>query len=594
MRANHPGARDFALDSPPADFNAHPCRQNRALMLLQLPVCLLLFFGITFGLAWPLAARLVADPAEQLVTSAALSLLGIFLFAWGVYVLALPPAGLWVLPALALARAAAARRSLAAALSDRGARGLVTAQLLVTGWCVGWLALVVSYSGGGWAGDWFEHWERTQFFLQHWPRDYKFLGAYPLAARPPLVNVVTGVFLQVTRVDFPHYQLVSTLLASLVFLPAGLLARRFGGGLHAIAVLAVLFMVSPLFVQNATFAWTKLPAAFFVLAALYFFLRAWDGGTSPTTLVLGGTLLAAGLVAHYSAGPYAVMLAIAWLTLRPPALRGGAWWRATGLAVLAGALVLVMWFGWSWLAYGARGTLLSNSSVTSGDMHHGNQAVKIGLNLFDTFVPHIFRRFDPALIAQRSTWGWWRDVFFQCYQLNLPLAFGSVAWLAILRELVRASRAAAPGVARFWVLFAIGVVFLGIATHGERDHWGLTHICLQAFVLLGLAFLAAHWSDLGRGCRLALIAGATVDFTLGIALQFAVQNFAPDRWLAAGRSLDDTIASYNATALMNLAAKLQHGVSFFGDSLALPFLVPAVWLVTVFVVALRRARPAPT
>lgn len=558
-------------------------------MLLSLLACLPLFFGITLGLAWPLAARLVADPAEKLVASAALSLLGVFLFAWTAYVFALPLATFWALPLLAAAALAIGGRSFATALGDAGARGLLAAQLLVTGWCVGWLSLVASYSGGGWAGDWFEHWERARFFLERWPLDHRFLGSYPLAARPPLANVVTGAFLRFTRDDFAHYQLISTLLGSLVFLPAALLARRFAGGRRAIGVLAVLFMVSPLFVQNATFAWTKLPAAFFVLTALHFFLRARDGEAPRTALLLCAVFLAAGLITHYSAGPYAVMLAVAWLAFGWSRRREAAWWRTTGLAALAGTLVLATWFGWSWVAYGARGTLLSNSSITSGDMHHGNQVAKIGLNLFDTLVPHFFRSFDPALIAQRSAWGWWRDVFFQCYQLNLPLAFGSVAWLVLGRELVRAARGAAPGGRLFWTIFVTGVVLLGVATHGQRDHWGLTHICLQALVLLGLAFLAARWAGLGRGWRLALVAGATVDFTLGIALHFAVQNFALDRWFAAGRTPDDILASYNETALMNLSAKLQHGVNFFGDTLALPPAVPAILLVLLFVVGARRA-----
>ena len=30
------------------------------------------------------------------------------------------------------------------------------------------------------------------------------------------------------------------------------------------------------------------------------------------------------------------------------------------------------------------------------------------------------------------------------------------------------------------------VIGLGVAAHGARDVWGLTHICLQALVLLGL------------------------------------------------------------------------------------------------------------
>ena len=119
-------------------------RRHRESMLLQLPVCLLLFFGITLGLAWPLAARLVADPAEKLVVSAALSLLGVFLLAWAVYACGLPLATLWALPVLATAGVTIGWRSLATALSDTGARGLLAAQLILSGWCIGWLSLIVS------------------------------------------------------------------------------------------------------------------------------------------------------------------------------------------------------------------------------------------------------------------------------------------------------------------------------------------------------------------------------------------------------------------------------------------------------------------
>src|SRR5204862_470951 len=84
--------------------------------------------------------------------------------------------------------------------------------------------------------------------------------------------------------------------------------------------------------------------------------------------------------------------------------------------------------------------------------------VKIALNLRDTLVPHFLRSLDTSLIEQRSAWGWWRDWFFQCYQINLPLAFGSVAWLALLRELFRAARTAAPGARAFWFWFATAVV----------------------------------------------------------------------------------------------------------------------------------------
>lgn len=560
-------------------------------MLLDLLGSVVLFFMLAFGLAWPLASRLALPPTEKLVATAALSLLGIFVFGWVVYVFALSPGCLWLLPVLAIAGLAAGRRPFAVLARDRETRGLFGAHLLITLWCLGWLATIGSYSGGGWAGDWFEHWERTRFFLERWPLETKILASYLLPARPPLANVVTGVFLRLSQIDFAHFQLVSTLLASLVFLPAALCARRWGGA-RAVPVLAVLFMLNPLFVQNATFAWTKLPAAFFVLAALWFFLRAHDADAPPAAGAGCGGLLAAGLLTHYSAGPYIVVLALWWLVLGRSRWRSGEWRRQTAFAAVAGAIVLALWFGWSVLAYGARGTFLSNSSVTSEHVRHGSQLAKIALNILDTLVPHFLRPMDAALIEQRSALGWWRDWFFQSYQLNLPLGFGSVAWLALGGELVRAGRAAAVHARVFWTIFAAGTVALGLAVHGARDHWGLAHICLQPLVLLGLAFLAARWAALSRAWRLALIAGATVDFTLGIALHFAVQNFAVARWLTGAGSTEAAFADFNSSAIMNFAGKIHHRLAFFGDIFAAAPMLVSAGVAAIFLLALARARAA--
>lgn len=564
-------------------------------MLSGLAFTPLLFFALVLGIGWPLVLRLPLAATEKLLAAVVLSLVGIWLFAWVVYVEALPLTTLWILLALATAGLALGWRGLIDLWGDTDARSVVLAQLLVTAWCLGWLLLVVNYAGGGWAGDWFEHWERTRFFIERWPVDRKFIAVYSLPARPPLANVVTGALLVLTRADFAHYQLFSTLLASLVFLPAALLARRFARRHTAIAVCALLFMVNPLFVQNATFAWTKLPAAFFVLAALYFFLRAQEPGAPPIAARLFAASLAAGLLTHYSVGVYAVALAAAWFALGWRQRDSREWQRATAGALLIGTALLAGWFGWAFATYGAGETLGSNSSVSSLPSYHGNHLVRILLNLRDTIVPHFFRRFDMALIAQRSPWGWWSDWFFQLYQLNLLLACGSVAWLAIGWELVRAARRASPRDRFFWGGFVAIVVFLGVAVNGGRDEWGLTHICLQALVLLGLAFLAARWTALSRPWRLALLSGATVDFALGIALHFGVQNFAWDRWFAAGRSPDDLFTSYTECAVMNLLGKLHHHLAFLSDAVALPPGLVLGALVVVFLATLtlvsRATRP---
>ena len=561
-------------------------------MFLDLARSLLLFLLIAFGIGWLPAARFPFAPAENIVAAAALALLGTFLIAWLIFVAALPAVALWILPALGAAGFLIRWRALAEAWRDADGRAVIIGQLIVSVWCVGWLGTVASYSGGGWTSDWFEHWQRASFFLEHRPLDEKFIGIYSLPARPPLANIVTGALLAVTRLDFAHYQLFSTLLASLAFLPAALLARRFGRGSGAIAVCAVALMVSPLFVENATFAWTKLPAAFFALVALYFFLRAQEPGAPLAAAALFAVSLSAGLLAHYSIGPYAVMLAAGWWWLGWRRLDSTDWQRATGCAVLMTAIVLATWFGWSLHAYGARETFLSNSSVTAGAAHPGSQLGKITGNLRDTLVPHFLRPLDQSLIEQQSPWGKWRDWFFQTYQLNLIFACGSVAWLVIVRELVRTRRGTAPRLRRFWIGFGVGVVLLGIATHGARDEWGLTHICLQAFVLLALAFLAARWSELGRGWRIALLVGAAVDFICGIALQFGVESYAFDRWFAPGRPAAITFRSYTEPAFMNLAAKIKHKLVFFSDALAVPPGWIAVGLIILLFVAVRRAARA--
>lgn len=537
------------------------------------------------GLAWPLVARRSLEPIEKLVATFALSLLGIFLFAWAAFVTQLPVAIHWILPGAALAGLAFRRGELSALGCDPSARALLLGQLAVTAWCLGWLAWVKSYSGGGWAGDWVEHWERARFILDRGAPDTLFLGHATFTARPPLANVVTAVLLSLTQVDFAHYQLASTLLATLAFAPAALLARRFGGP-SAIPATAVLFMLNPMFVQNATFAWTKLPTAFFVLAALGFLLPALSAGRPLAPALLFAAGLAAAILTHYSAGPFALVLAAVWLVHTWARRAAPAWWRATAGAAALGAALLATWFGWALAVYGAGGTLLANTSVQEAAPTAGGQLARIALNLRDTLVPHFLRPLDTGLIAQTSPWGAWRDWFFQTYQVNLIFAFGSTAWLGLALALHRGWAGAVPSRRGGWAAATVALIVLGVAVHGARDTWGLAHICLQPVVLLGLACLAAHAASLARPWRLLLLVGATVDLALGLFLHFGVQALAFDRWFHPQHTADAIFASYNQVATMNLAAKTHLRAVFFADALALPFWVLAGWVSTVLAAAM--------
>lgn len=555
-------------------------------MLLDLLYSLLVFLCVAGGLAWPLAARLDLAPAEKLAASATLSVLGAFLFGWIVYVFTLPAALLGTLPVLGAVGFVIGWRTLAAVLRDAEGRSLLAAQMIVTAWCVGWLALVASYSGGAWVGDWYGHLQRTWFFLERWPREIRFNGFDPLTSRPPLANVVNGALLVTIGRNFRHYQLASTLLGSLAFLPAALLARRWGGP-RAIALAAVAFLVSPLFVQNAAFPWTKLPAAFFTLVALYFFLRAHDPAAPVGAGLLFAGGLAAGLLTHYSAGPYALVLAAAWLVLGFPHRHEIRWWRTTALAVLIGTLVLATWFGWALTVYGAHQTLLSHPTATDHAPTAGAQGVIFARNLRDTLVPHFLRGADFSDFVQASRAGWWRDWFFQLYQANFLPAFGSVAWAAILATLA-ADRRSAPARPRiFWATFVTGSLLLGIAAHATHDPFGLVQICLQPLVLLGLAYLAARWPALAPAWQRTVIAGAVFDLTCGIALSFAMQSgaFDPPGPVRPGM--------YSIFAHENLVAKQDNHWVFLADQASSAHTLVAIALSACLLLAVVRARRTP-
>ncbi|MDB6092570.1 MAG: hypothetical protein JWM32_132 [Verrucomicrobia bacterium] len=575
-------------------------------MLLPLLLCPFLFTLVIIGLGWPVARRLRLDPAEKLCASVAISLLGIYLVAFAFYVLKAPrlevggmSAKFWILPIAAVIGLVTGRKNFAELCRDADARSLLAGQAMLWTWCVGWLAFVMAYSGGGWAGDWFEHWERARFFLERWPLDSKFIALYPLPARPPLANLVTGVFLDLTRVEFPLFQVVTTLLNGLVFLPAALLARRFfraesGHGRVVIPVLVVLLMLNPAFVENATFPWTKLTAAFLVLSGLYFFLRAGESSVPRAAGPLCAASLAGALLAHYSAGPFVVLLAVAWLARSRARWGDPSFWRETARLGLLGGAVLATWFGWSVLAYGAQAALAPNTSVHAQPAGMG-WLTKTALNLGDTIVPHFLRTLDPHLIEQRSASGWLRDWFFQLYQVNLFFVFGSVAWLAIVVRAWRRWQSSRAGDRAFWSWFIGGAVVIGVAVAPDRDHWGLAHICLQPVVVLGLAFLASQWPALSRAWRMLLIAGAACDLALGIALQFAVQAYAVDRWAHPETPLVAIFKGYSESALMNLVGKLSHHLVFLFDLVAAQGTLVLALLGAILTLALvrvsRSARP---
>jgi hypothetical protein len=436
------------------------------------------------------------------------------------------------------------------------------------------LALVRSYSGGDWGGDWYEHYERALFFLNGGPRDVKFLGTWLLPARPPFMNLVGAFFLSLAGRSYASYQVVATLLNATAFLGAALFLRLFSRRGRALPVLAALFLLSPLVAENTTYCWTRLYAAFYALTGVFFYaagFRFRDRGK----LALGAVCLAAGVLVHYSIAPFliAVVCHAAFTFFRSPRLR-------SSLAVsgaVAGALFFT-WLGWSLSVYGTRVTFASNSTAEGArEFTPAGWAVHVAKNLYFSAVPHPLRNPDRSLIAQTSRWGYLRDYWFLIYQTNLFLGLGLSGALLFLAPRVkcettakrrkgRARRRPDRSLRRFFVYFVLFVAFLGIAADSDIGPFGSAHACLQPLVLMGLALAAAKWERVSPLIRRLAFVLLVTDAVLGIALPFAIEHQPLEGVSRMAVHWPDRMpAGLSWTAYANALAKERFGVTFLGD-----------------------------
>jgi hypothetical protein len=84
--------------------------------------------------------------------------------------------------------------------------------------------------------------------------------------------------------------------------------------------------------------------------------------------------------------------------------------------------------------------------------------------------------------------------------------------------------AGTPTEGNFWLALIAGGVLLGIAVVGELDPLGVAHLTLLALQVLGLSMLAAVIPWRRRSLAILLLAGCTVDFSLGVLLQARVES----------------------------------------------------------------------
>ena len=535
--------------------------------MAYLGLLLSLLIVCCFAPGFFLVRKLRWSPLEKLCGAVGLSLVLVYLAAWAVYCLSSSYAATIQTPSFVLVSlicaglGAAAWRDIVRLARNSAVRRALLGFAFLLVWTFTLLAMIRVYSGAGWFGDWLEHFQRSLFFIYHYPANTTIFPKSLLPARPPMMNVLAAFFLEQTKDRFEFFQVIFTFINLLLFLPCCLIMPALGmPGKRRTLLLVTLFAMSPVIMENATYSWTKAAAAFYVILAFSFYLAGWRKGDRLRTTA-AFVFLAAGLLAHYSAGPYVVFLTAHYLWRIFPK-RTNKWKELAGIAASSGFLLLT-WFGWALATYGPRGTFLSNTAVTSSQAYNGSTPAKISLNLVDTLVPNLLRN-PPALKAfdQPSAIGFLRDRFFILYQLNLVFTMGLIGGplvLWLLSRVLRGHRAMAvtapapqpkrhrgqrsgrargkavvkvptaarvtPGRQRgFWLAAILCCVLLGVAVVGERDTMGVPHLTLLPLTALGLALLAAAVPWQKKTLAAVVILGCLADFSLGVFLNARVES----------------------------------------------------------------------
>lgn len=486
-------------------------------MVLLLAVCV-------FAPGFFFVRRLRWSALEKLCGSVALSLMFLWLAGWGLYVAGAPVAAGYAVSAVCLGMGLASLGDLRRLFRIKRTRNAVLGFAFLFGWTLLALCIIRVYNGASWTGDWLEHFQRSLFFAQHFPKDTPIFGNYLLPARPPAENVLAGLFLNQIADRFELFQVVFAFLNLLVFLPCCLAlpmlarSRRYG-----VVPLVGLFAASPIVMQNATYTWTKLLTAFFVVSAIVIYVKGWrrQDGTRITFAFL---CLAMGMLTHYSAGPYILFFALHYLFVVLPK-RPAKWRELTVIAVACGGLIAT-WIGWSLVNYGVKGTLASNTSLKPLGTYQGSALEKIGGNIWDSLVPHVLR--DPELahhFDQPNEIATLRDNIFIIYQVQLIFTMGLIGGPLVVWLLVRGIRRrdTPPAMRQFWLWLIGTTVVIGLAVVGERDLYGSAHLTILPMEALGLTLLASRFRT-NRVLAVLLIAGCAIDFSLGVFLHLRVQH----------------------------------------------------------------------
>lgn len=560
--------------------------------LISIAILSGLLFGVTvvgWGSLLPVIPGL--DSLERFCVQVAFALVIVFVAVFGVFSLNLSTKALSVLPVAGCALIGFNRRSLLRDGVNPEIQRVVFGLAVLALWTFWHIAYIRTFNGAGWSSDWLEHYQRSLYLLGDLPENFRFISLYDYSARPPLANALTAYMMSVVGRDFVDFQIAMTMANVLVFLPLALVARRLAGGripTRGMAILLLLLMVNPMFMQNLLYPWTRPVTAFFVVLGVYLFFRAGQIKENAAQLeLMGFVILSAGFLSHYSAGPYLLVTSLAYLWRHRRELVSAQIIVRSIAIVIVCSGVLSIWLIWSVSLFGAESTFLSNTSITdvSGTSLSDNLR-RIRSNVINTLVPHVFRGYSPlAYDYPADSLYALRDHLFFVYQTSLVPAAGVVLTSILVwhfRSHVRSAVLSGP----FWY-FAI-LVIVGVAVYGGYDHQGAAHVCLQPVVFGVVCTAAAVFLCLSAVTRALLVAGAICEFGVGMSLHVELMHrtWQGEPLALAGegsRAYAEAVRAYGYGVIENYSLQAAHGLQLAGEMISLPSSV--FWMVSALSVA---------
>jgi hypothetical protein len=464
-------------------------------------------------------------------------------------------------------------------------------------WILALQSRVVVYGLPDCGGDWYEHYERTVFFLQGLPVDTRFLGFWTLAARGPLFNAAAAFSMNLLpTVDFWGYQVIAGTLNTFVVIPAALLLRDLAGIRQGKALLfsTVLFALAPAYTLEAISTITKMLTTALILGAIHLYVR---GLTDKCRWLVGLSLLAwaAAILSHFMALLYAVFFGAHWVYT---VVRERWDWRSVAWPLVTASLLGGFWFAFLFHHFGFKGTLTANTTLGQAyarqffDDEPPPRALVSARNLLTTLVPCWVRealpgespplKCPPVLegalragepfsdLALSPAMNWKYFLVFRLYVLPGALGLGGcillVAWIfRTLRGPPRGSKNGRPG-RLFWLLFFLIGVPLNVAAKTEPSPYGVLLLNLQPFLWLTVVFLISRLWTLNRRVRHAVIAVFLIEsaFVTGTLISME-QTLVPARLGDGGQLVGTEDATYSIDRLSNYHLKLVSRAVFLSD-----------------------------